>query len=224
MTLLGNAAVAMWWNVADTHRTEFHEWHSKEHLPERLGIPGFNRGSRWQQEEGGDFFVLYELAAYETLTSDAYLTRLNNPTLWSKTMMPLHRNMVRSQCRVVASEGRGVATYVSTVRLSPQEGAREKLERHLVPLLSRLPERFGVTGAHLLRTETPQAAPTTEQQIRGGDAVADWIILVSGHNLAALRTVCSVVLDQGVLEEYGAAATVHGEPYRLVHAMVPQDV
>ena len=103
MALLGKAAVAMWWNVSEDHLGEFNEWHSKEHLPERLGIPGFNRGSRWQGENSGAFFVIYELATYETLVAPAYLERLNNPTPWSKAMMPLHRDMVRSQCRVLAS-------------------------------------------------------------------------------------------------------------------------
>jgi len=224
MTLLGDAAVAMWWNVAEDHLTEFHEWHSKEHLPERLGIPGFNRGSRWQQEDSGEFFVIYELATYDTLVSDAYLARLNSPTRWSKTMMPLHRNMTRSQCRVVASHGRGAATYMSTIRLSPRHGQQERLEEHLRPALARLPERFGITGAHLLRTETPHSAMTTEQQIRGGDAVADWIVLVSGHSRSALNSVSSVVLDRGTLGDNGAGNVAYGEPYRLVHVMVPQDV
>lgn len=224
MGLLGEAAVAMWWNVASEHLGEFHEWHSKEHLPERLGIPGFNRGSRWQQEDGGGFFVIYELATYETLVSDAYLARLNDPTRWSKTMMPPHRDMVRSQCRVGASHGRGVATYMSTIRLSPRRGEHERLEGHLMPVLATLPERFGVTGAHLLRTETPKISATAEQQIRGSDAVADWIVLVSGHSASALRTVCSLVLDRDGLGRNGAETVDHDEPFRLVHALVPQDV
>jgi hypothetical protein len=224
MPLLGKAAVAMWWNVAEEHLSEFHEWHSKEHLPERLGIPGFERGSRWQRENSGEFFVIYELAAYEVLVSEAYRARLNNPTRWSTTMMPLHRDMVRSQCRVVASYGRGLATYMRTTRLSPENGRAEQLEEHLREALSKVPERFGVTGAHLLRTETPSAQATKEQQIRGADAAADWIVLVSGHNAAALKAVCSVVLGRDALRESGAAAVDHDEPFRLVHALVPQDV
>lgn len=224
MTLLGDAAVAMWWNVAEDHLTEFHEWHSKEHLPERLGIPGFNRGSRWQQEDSGEFFVLYELAAYETLISDAYLARLNDPTPWSQAMMPLHSGMTRSQCRVIASHGRGIATYMSTTRLSPKDGQDEALESRLRSVLAGLPEAPGITGAHLLRTETPNAAMTAEQQIRGADAVADWVILLAGHNRQALQATCSGALDRGTLDGYGAQAVTHGAPYRLVHALVPQDV
>src|SRR3954454_12645272 len=108
MPLLGNAAVAMWWNIEPTMRSEFADWHSHEHFPERMSIPGFHRGSRWASTTNpGGFFVLYELAAYETLTSSGYLTRLNNPTPWSTKMMPHHRDMVRSQARIVMSYGGG---------------------------------------------------------------------------------------------------------------------
>ena len=47
MALLGKAAIAMWWDMAAHWRAEFEDWHSHEHFPERMGIPGFRRGSRW---------------------------------------------------------------------------------------------------------------------------------------------------------------------------------
>ena len=65
---------------------------------------------------------------------------------------------------------RRVARFMLTLRFSPGEGRAETLHRHLTELLSRLPTLPGVTGGHLLRTETPNAAPTAEQKIRGGDA------------------------------------------------------
>ena len=45
--MLGRAAVAMWWDVPPEVRAEWEDWHSHEHMPERLGIPGFLRGTRW---------------------------------------------------------------------------------------------------------------------------------------------------------------------------------
>ena len=119
MALLGSAAIAMWWDVAPAQRIEFEDWHSHEHFPERLSIPGFLRGSRWAGSSEG-FFVMYELETYDILTSPHYLQRLNNPTPWSTKMMPHHRNMVRSQCRVVESYGGGIAGSLLAVRTSPE--------------------------------------------------------------------------------------------------------
>ncbi|MGY8636113.1 hypothetical protein RAD15_26940 [Bradyrhizobium sp. 14AA] len=92
MSLLGKAAVAMWWSVRPEQRSAFGDWHSHEHFPERMGISGFRRGSRWTSTTDAEgFFVLYELEQYEALISKGYLDRLNAPTPWSTKMMPHHR-------------------------------------------------------------------------------------------------------------------------------------
>lgn len=224
MSLFGTAAVAAWWTVEAASREEFREWHSKEHLPERMGIAGFLRGSRWESEDdSGAHFVLYELADYATLTSEGYRASLNNPTPWSRRMMPLHRGIVRSQCRIVASHGAGVATFMATLTLSPRQGEANGLRAALDATLADLPRRAGITAAHLLVTDTPQAAQTTEQMIRGGDAVADWIVLVSGHQREALLGVLAGELARERLAEAGGEDVTQGGPLRLVHAVTPQD-
>lgn len=225
MTLLGQAAVAMWWDIAPASRAEFEDWHSHEHFPERMSIPGFLRGSRWASAEGRDgFFVLYELAAYETLTSREYLARLNDPTPWSKEMMPLHRNMIRSQCRIVETCGGGVARAMMTQRLTPKHGDAESLRQHLKTALSKLPLQPGITGAHLLHTQTPDAELTHEQKIRGGDAVADWIVLVSGYEAKALSKVAKGELSAGALGDAGAVSALHYSFFDLAYTMTPADI
>ena len=43
----GRAAVAMWWDIPPELKAEFEDWHLHEYMPERLGIPGFLRGTRY---------------------------------------------------------------------------------------------------------------------------------------------------------------------------------
>src|SRR5215472_6136012 len=146
MSLLGKAALAMWWNVRPEQRSEFSDWHAHEHFPERMSIPGFRRGSRWTSTvETEGYFVLYELEQYETLTSNAYLDRLNDPTPWSTKMMPYHLNMVRSQCRVASSFGGGIATSLATIRLSPDAGRETDLKTALAEILRELAPKTGLT-------------------------------------------------------------------------------
>src|SRR5918995_591556 len=222
MSLVGSGAIAMWWNMAPDLRSEFEDWHSHEHFPERMSIPGFRRGSRWASEDGGEgFFVLYELEAYGTLTSPGYLARLNDPTPWSTKMMPHHRNMVRSQCRVLDSFGGGLGSFMLTVRLSPEKGRADSLHRHLTNLISRLPTLPGFTGGHLLRTATPDSAPTAEQKIRGGDAVADWVVLVSGYGGEALGELAGAELGASALGGTGALPSAASSLYRLSYALTP---
>ena len=84
MLLPGSAALAMWWDMAPEMKSEFEHWHSHEHFPERLGVPGFRRASRWTSVPGGEgIFVMYELTSYAILSSDAYVSHLNTPSPWS---------------------------------------------------------------------------------------------------------------------------------------------
>ena len=220
--MLGQAALAMWWDMAPDMRAEFEHWHTHEHFPERLGIPGFLRATRWADAGGGEgFFILYDLQAWETLASPAYLARLNAPSDWSRRLMPHHRNMVRSQCRVLASAGSAVGAHALTIRLAPAPGADAKLLAHIRALLPALAQRDGVGGAHLLRTEAPAIAPTTEQAIRGmADRAADWILVVVAYAGGALDALRAEALADPALGEQGAAAGSVAGRYALRLSMV----
>jgi hypothetical protein len=221
MALLGDSALAMWWDMAPDMRAEFEHWHSHEHFPERLALPGFLRASRWSAADGGEgFFILYELQDHAALSSPEYLASLNAPTRWSTKLMPHHRNMVRSQTRVLHSHGAGVARHAMTVRLSPREGEGERLQAGLRALIEELPVQAGLGGAHLLRTDTPAIAPTTEQKIRGNaDRSADWVFVVCGYELAALKALRDGALADAGLGALGAAPGAIASWYGLSLSM-----
>ena len=169
--MLGAAAVAMWWDIAPEVQPEWEDWHTNEHMPERLSIPGFLCGSRWVC--GASYFVLYELDRPETLTGPAYMERLNSPTPWSRRMMPHHRNMVRSLCEVREGFGRGLAGMLATMQERVDVGA--------------LRERKGICAAHLLQARPlANVAQTAEQKMRGGDREAKWVALVGGYDAEAV--------------------------------------
>ena len=200
----GAAAVAIWCDVAPEIKGEFDDWHAHEHMPERLAIPGFLRGSRWVSADGRNAcFVLYELKDLEVLTAGPYLERLNNPTPWSVKMMPHHRNMVRSLCRVQSSFGTGLGEVMLTVRLDTQAD---------VKLLAKLPARRGLVAAQLLRDAgAVQGGPTTEQKIRGGDQSANWVVLVNGYDADAVALAAE--------ELAGAAPDAITRIYRLAYTL-----
>lgn len=207
MALLGESALAMWWDMAPDMRAEFEHWHTHEHFPERLALPGFQRATRWAAVDGGEgFFILYELQTHAALSSPEYLARLNAPTPWSTRLMPHHRNMVRSQTRVLHSHGAGVARHAMTLRLSPRDGEAQRLQTALHALTHEWPQRPGLAGAHLLRTDAPAIGPTTEQKIRGlADRAADWVLVVVGYELAALCGLRDGEVSEEALQGMGAA-------------------
>lgn len=231
MALLGKAALAMWWDMAPEIRPDFEDWHSHEHFPERLAIPGFLRASRWRSEAGGEgFFVMYELQDHAVLSSGPYLARLNSPSPWSTRLMPHHRNMVRTQCRVLASAGGMVGAHAMTIRLTRGSAAPAQDElgagaaAELSAACATLAMLPGLVGVHVLRHEQPAIAPTTEQRIRGlADQAADWVVVACGYEAEAVAAVLRHEALQAIVARNGAGeATPHG--YRLCYSAVAADV
>jgi hypothetical protein len=225
MSVLGQAALAMWWDMAPEHCAEFEHWHAHEHFPERLGIPGFRRSSRWKSSDGGPgIFVMYELQDHAVLSSAPYLARLNEPTPWSTRMMPHHSNMIRSQCRVLESRGGGIARHAMTIRLSPATGRGETLRSALAALAREVVATPGLSGMHLLRHEAPDIAPTREQIIRSSsDRVADWVLVTCGYDPVAINDLSAARLSEAALAAIGAAAGTERALYTLSQSATPVD-
>lgn len=226
MSMLGKAALAMWWDVSPDVRQELEHWHAHEHVAERLSIEGFLRASRWTDASGGEgFFVMYELRDHAVLASAPYVARLNAPTPWSTKMMPLHRHMVRTQCQVIHSHGAVTARHALTLRCSPVDGQEDALRHQLGVLAESVSQRPGIVGLHVLRHEAPQMAATTEQKIRGNaDRAADWIIVVSGYDIDALRKLAGEELSAAHLLALGATSETNCQLFALAYTAIPPDV
>lgn len=196
---------------------EHDRWHTQEHLPERLAIPGFLRGTRWVALRAQPrYLVLYEVERLATLTSGAYLERLDHPTPWTSRIMPNYRGMARGFCAVKGSFGLGLGHAALAVRFRPGEG--DGLRRWLLEdLLPALPGRAGLGGAHLLEgAATPPM--TNEQRIRGADRGVDAALLVTGYDEAALAALGRAELGAAALEGRGAAGAQSGL-YRFDYAL-----
>ena len=101
MALAGKAIIAIWNGITPEGRANFNEWHPREHMPERVGIPGFRRGRRYIGTEAQiEFFTLYEADDADVLVGPGYKARLNAPTPWSRASVSAFRNNLRGICRV----------------------------------------------------------------------------------------------------------------------------
>lgn len=226
MSLLGKAALAMWWEVPQEAQQELAHWHAHEHFPERLAIPGFLRASRWTDADGGNgFFVVYELHDHAVLASAPHVARLNAPTPWSTRMMPLHQQMVRTQCRVVHSRGALTARHALTVRCAPAPGQAEALPRALGDWVDSAWARPGIVGLHVLQHAPPALAVTAEQVIRGNaDRAADWVLVASGYDRATLQALAQADLGEPGLQAMGAAPQAVRRLHALAYSATPPDM
>jgi hypothetical protein len=224
MPLLGQAAMLLLFDVVQEAIPEHDEWHTHEHLPERLSIPGFVRGTRWVALRGEPrYFVMYEVEELGTLTSNAYLERLNNPSPWTSKMMPHYRGMTRGFCSVAGSFGFGMGHASLLIRLKPATETESSLRKWLLQdMLPQLPSRPGIGSAHLFEGAlTPQM--TNEQRIRGADAGVDWALLVTGYNQDALARLMQADLGDAQLGKHGTAGIL-AAMYQVEYSIIHQEV
>jgi len=224
MPLLGSAAMLLLFDVVQNAIPEHDEWHTHEHLPERLSIPGFVRGTRWVALHGQPrYFVMYEVEQLATLTSTAYLERLNNPSPWTSKMMPCYRGMTRGFCSVAGSFGFGMGHAGLLFRFRPATEMESSLRKWLLQdILPQLPSRPGIGSAHLFEGAlTPPM--TNEQRIRGADAGVDWAVLVTGYNQDALAKLMQADLGDAQLGKHGAAGVL-AAMYRMEYSIIHQEL
>ena|SRR5688572_13832475 len=217
--LIGQAAIVLYFDIPAQDRAEHDDWHTHEHMPERLSIAGFLRGSRWRAEAGG-YMVVYEVADAGVLTSPAYLARLNQPTPWTQQVMKSYRGMVRGLCRVEWSAGRGLGACVASFRFRPAAGAEAALRGWLTrEALPGLAARPGLATASLL--EAAASAPVThEQTLRGSrDGAVDWVVLVTGYDAAAVAGLAQGDLAAERLQRNGAEHASATACYRLAYSL-----
>ena len=227
MALIGQGALIIWHGMTPEGDLEMICWHDREHVAERVGIPGFLRGRRYDNaEQPREYLDLYETESVETVRSAPYVLRLNFPTEWTKRVLPHFRNTVRLGCRIVLSAGRGQGGALLTLRVRPAPGRAADLERWLRDAAAAaLLDETGVIGVHLLQT-VPEITrvKTAEGKLKGGEVGAaeepwPWVLLVETGGVGLATSVADRYLTPADLAVRGAGPDVTLVTHRLQLSM-----
>jgi hypothetical protein len=110
--------LAVWTDIPPALEAEFNAWYDREHLAERLGIPGFRSARRYAAVAAAPkYFALYETESVAVLASPAYRAFLGERmTEASKRIMPRFVNNHRACCTLLARHGRGSGGMVAALR------------------------------------------------------------------------------------------------------------
>lgn len=192
--LAGEGAVAIWNDISEAGRAEFYAWHLHEHIPERVGIPGFVRGRRFRSADSAtqpEFFTLYETTSFQVIQGTDYLSRLNEPTEWTRATTAHFQSTTRSLTRVAASHGVGSGGAMLTMRFDIADDAVQTAVPQISSALeaaSRLPR---ICGAHLLAADAGVSGKSTAESKDRKDilAPARWVVLLEGCDTDAFGPV-----------------------------------
>ncbi len=202
-------ALLLLFDVAAEARAEHDDWHTHEHMPERLALPGFLRGSRWTRvgDDGPRYAVVYEVAEPAVLDGADYRARLEQPTPWTARMMRHYVGMRRTLCAVAAAQGAGLGGSGLVITLDAAEGGWPALRRRLIDDgLPALAGRRGLASCCLLENALP-AAMTREQAIRGRDAAVAGALWITGYDAKAVAALAAGELGAERLAAAGASAS-----------------
>ena len=194
MNLAGRGIVAIRHDIVQEGQPEFYEWHNREHMPERMGIPGFRRGRRYIAVKGSpQFFCFYEGDDLGVVAGPEYLQRLNNPSEWTRRMMPYFRNMSRSVCNLRYSEGPGEGGFIATLRFSASNKSEDEL---LETTLPEIGNASGVVGVHFCVADGAASnIPTVEKTFRKStDICAPYTIMIEGNSARFVQSASETIL------------------------------
>lgn len=199
MPLVGTAFVIMWHDITLEGDSEYNLWHTREHMPERIALPGFLRARRGVNKslDRQHYFTLYECESLESVVSPEYQRSLNFPTPWTQCVAPEFRNFKRMSCETAFSRSSGIGGSFATFRAPMPRGTTDAdlldaLLDHVDPILD-LPS---VTGIHIaFARPTHTNGETTEVQIRPAMEEPEFgiVVVVEGIGLS------EITIDQPVI-------------------------
>jgi hypothetical protein len=214
--LLGHGAVVVWNDVAEEGRDQFYAWHDKEHMPERLAVPGFRRGRRFARPgHSPEWLTLYEADDLSVVSSPEYLARLNAPTPLTVNTLRHFRNTSRAVCRVVHSIGSSTGGHVLAMRLDVADESSDamccRLREEAFPRVIGL---NGIVACHLLAADASASFVNTAESSTRKFEVPSWVMLCEATNSDAAEAARAFI--QGpALESIGAAVHVDAAAYAL---------
>ena len=181
MGLLGSSVLVNWGGILETKEIEYNEWHSKEHMPERISLPGFLRGLRAVGIPGTDinhkYFMMYEAETKEVFTSRKYLERLNNPTEWTKAILSNYLSPSRTICSIISSKSIGLGGYLATIRFLGEKIPNNVSVENLKSFTSKILKLNGVTGMHVILGDSSYGQMNTEEKkYRSSQGLNDQIV------------------------------------------------
>jgi hypothetical protein len=113
---LSTAVLSIWNDIDAEIAGEYEAWYQRDHLRDRVGVPGFRSCRRYVRVlgDGRQYFTFSDLDSIEITTSPAYLARLQNVTDWTRRIMPHFRRLIRVAAHVTLDRGDGTGGFAAT--------------------------------------------------------------------------------------------------------------
>jgi hypothetical protein len=183
---LPHGQLCIWTDIDPAHEADFNAWYDREHMQERVAIPGFRHARRFRATDRGPrkYLALYVTDALDVFRSDAYQRAFTQQTTWSLANFDRMTGTHRRVGELTLETGDGEGAHLAMFVLPP-----ERID------VRRLRDRFdtavrepGIHAARLFRAVPELSVPIGDDAAR---PLADALVLLEGSDADATRSLAA---------------------------------
>lgn len=151
------AQLCVWTDIDPAHDADFNRWYDREHMPERMAIPGFRRARRFNAIGAcrRPYLALYDTDGIEVFRSAVYQQAFRQQTEWSLRNFARMRDAQRRVGELVVEAGRTEGGALALCVFDDAAGLLAGLSPQLPDALAQ----DGVLRVAVLRTDVTLSAP-----------------------------------------------------------------
>ena len=159
------AQLLVWSDIDPDHEADFNQWYDREHMEERVRIPGFTGARRYRAVSGSArrYLALYRASSLADFTSDAYRKAFTKQTQWSITNFGRMSNTRRRVMQVPQEGGFGWGGALVLIELVPNAMDTDAVST----VLGKLMAEEGVLRVHHMIPDETLSTPLPSENTEG---------------------------------------------------------
>ena len=183
----------VWADVDPAHEQDYNRWYDREHVAERVSVPGMLSATRYRAASDKDrrYLGLYRSRDLNVFSSAAYQQVFQHQTPWSVENLGRMRNAVR-RVASISAVGEGVGSWLVVARYGsagrPSDGDVQKLSQGLIG-------RDGIISTNFLVPDTALSTPLPAESTEG--RILDTILLVYATGEEAAKAAAAQLPSAG---------------------------
>ena len=123
------AVSVMWTDIPEEVEHDLNEWYDREHIKNRVDIPGYLWGKRYRAVHGGPaYMALYATEGPHVQAGDEFLKVVANPTVGEMEFNPQFFNTIRMMCDVTASVGDAEGGFAGFLTVTPRKASQTRCD------------------------------------------------------------------------------------------------
>jgi hypothetical protein len=207
MPLRGKGMLVVFAEVKSRHESDFNEWYNREHIDERLGMPGFQRARRYVAVKGSPkYLATYECDRVSNLGTPHYLRGLANPTPWTKRATGRFTQFHRLTLSMKVDQTHGSSGALAAVRFVPAAGHRRNLIQWLGTVaFPRAVKAPGMLGAAAGENDPDVAnAPVRAESVDKRKGLEpEWVVFLEAADADIAGRVARQIFKLSTLRQFG---------------------